>query len=83
MSEIKMGLIEWVEVAKKWTSEYAKTHKGRNKLEKECIKKGYLIKKMNEIIPDCREDEKNKLGLFALQMNICGKQPKNHFVYIR
>lgn len=81
MLEIRMGLTKWIEVAKSWTAEYAKTHKGRNKLEKECIKKGYLIKRLGEIIPDCHNDEKNKLGIFALDKH--NKSNKIKFTYIR
>ena len=45
----ELTLKHYVEWAKKLTKEYAKTHKGRNDLEKECIKKGYLVKKLGEM----------------------------------
>ena len=60
-------LSHWIEVAKKITKEYAKTHKGRSQREKDCIKKGYAIFSLYEIDPDkyCHEYDKEK-SLYAL-----------------
>lgn len=76
-----LTLSDSINIAKKWTSRYAKNHVGRNELEKECIKKGYLIKRYGEIFPDCIESQKNKLGVFALDFNSCHR--KGGFVPIR
>ncbi len=60
-------LSHWIEVAKNITKEYAKKHKGRNKREKDCIKRGYAIFSLYEINPDkyCHEYDKEKV-LYAL-----------------
>ena len=77
-----MGNLEGcVKLAKRWTARYAKNHKGRNILEKECIEKGYLVKRIGEVFPDCIKEEKNKLGVFALDFNIIHR--KGEFVLIR
>lgn len=70
-----------IKIAKAYTKAYAKNHVGRNTLEKECIKKGYLIKRLGEIYPDCIESEKNKLGLIALDFNSVHR--KGEFIIIR
>ena len=75
-----MGISDWIRVAKSMTAKYAKNHKGRNKLEKECLEKGYLIKKLGEMSPDCREDEKNKLVIFALEKMPWGSWHRSNFV---
>ena len=70
-----------VRIAKRFTKRYAKNHVGRNALEKECIKKGYIIKKLGQVFPDCAECEKNKLALLALDFNTFHR--KGGFVVIR
>ena len=76
-----LSLSESIEVAKVITSNYARTHKGKNKLEKECIKQGYLIKKYKEIFKFCIESEKEKTGVFALDFNSMLR--KGGFILIR
>lgn len=78
---VNMGMKDWVEVAKKWTARYAKTHKGRNTLEKECIKKGYVVARYGEIFKDCIESERNRLGIFALDFNTFHR--KGGFVLVK
>jgi hypothetical protein len=81
-----LSFLESIEVAEKITSNYARTHKGKNKLEKECIKQGYLIKKYKEIFKFCIESEKiesekEKTGVFALDFNSMLR--KGGFILIR
>lgn len=59
----------WIEVAKKFTAEYAKTHKGRNELERRCIRDGYLIIEANKLDKTCMDDGRY---LFALSKNTSG-----------
>lgn len=77
----KMGLKDWVDSAKRITSRYALTHKGRNTEEKTCIQKGYLVKRIGDIFPDVPDYQKNKLGIFALTMNEYSK--KGGFLLVR
>lgn len=59
----------WIAWAKSLTAEYAKTHKGRNALERECIEKGYIIiepKKLDMSVTD------NRKMVFALSKNTYG-----------
>lgn len=76
-----LSFLESIEVAKKMTADYARTHKGKNKLEKECIEKGYLIRQKKEIFSNCIESEKEKIGVFALQFNLIHR--KGCFVLVR
>ena len=76
----ELTLKHYVEWAKKLTKEYAKTHKGRNDLEKECIKKGYLVNKLGEMYSSVLPSEKDNLGIFALDKS---SGFKGGFTYIR
>lgn len=67
--------------AKQFTKHYAENHVGRNALEKECIRKGYVIKRLGQVFPGCIESEKNKLALLALDFNTLHR--KGGFVVIR
>lgn len=60
----------WIDVAKNMTNEYAKTHKGRSKREKDCLKKGYAIFSLYDIKPDefCNKYDKEKV-LYALNQS--------------
>ena len=80
-NEFEAGLTHWVNVAKKLTARYAKTHKGRNALEKKCLAKGFIVARLGEVFKDCNEAEKNKLGIFALDFNLVHR--KGGFTYIR
>ena len=79
--ELQLTFLDSIKIAKRLTSNYARTHKGRNELEKECITKGYLIKKYSEIFKDCIESEKNKTGVFALDFNTIHR--KGGFILVR
>lgn len=70
-----------ITVAKNLTNIYKKNHVGKNELEKECIRKGYIVKRYGEIFSDCLESEKNKMGIFALTFNSYHK--KGGFVLVR
>jgi len=70
----KAHLLHWVEYAKWLTADYAKTHKGRNALEKECIKKGYLITSLNLL-----GEKGNRKILWALHKS---PRSKNNWVPI-
>lgn len=78
---MNLTLTNCVNIAKNWTAKYAETHKGRNALEKECIRKGYIVRKYGEVFPDCADIQKNKIGVFALNFNIISR--KGGFVAIR
>lgn len=66
----RMGKKDFIEMAKRYTQRYAENHKGKNELEKKCIKNGYLIMKTEKIFPDCSENQRGKLHIFALDFNI-------------
>lgn len=74
-------LTNCINIAKALTKNYAKKHKGRNKLEKECIKKGYLVKKLGDVFKDTIASEKDKLALIALDFNTFTR--KGSFTIIR
>lgn len=78
---INYTLKNCINIAKKLTKNYAKKHKGRNKLEKECIEKGYLVKKLGDVFKDTIESEKDKLALIALDFNTFTR--KGGFIVIR
>ena len=75
-----LNLVKAVNGAKKLTAEYAKNHKGRNALEKKCLEKGYLVARLGEVFNNCLDEEKGKLGVFALNKPYRGK---GGFIYIR
>lgn len=79
--KIEMGLEKWIEAAKSITARYAKNHKGRNNLEKECIRKGYLVRKVGEMFPDVADDQKDITGVFALEYDITSH--KGMFAWVR
>lgn len=66
----RMGKKDFIEMAKRYTQNYAENHKGRNTLEKRCIKNGYLIMKTENIFPNCSDSQRGKLHIFALDFNI-------------
>ena len=80
-TEITPTLKGCVSIARSFTARYAENHKGRNALEKECIQKGYIIRKYGDVFPYVPESQKNKLGIFALDFNIVHR--KGGFVAIR
>jgi len=55
--------------AKTRTAEYAKTHKGRNTLERECIKNGYISIEPSKLDPKVKSNGKM---IFALSKNVYG-----------
>ena len=69
------GCVKW---AKGLTAKYAKTHKGRNALEKECIKKGYVVARLSQIYKNV--NERDKLGVFALTSETYREGGKLHRV---
>ena len=71
-----VSLKNCVWMAKQFTKHYAENHVGRNALEK-----GYVIKKLGQVFPNCIESEKNKLALLALDFNTFHR--KGGFVVIR
>lgn len=74
-------LNDCVHLAKLLTKRYAQNHVGRSALEKECIKKGYIIKRLGQVFPDCIESEKGKMALLALDFNSFHR--KGGFVVVR
>ena len=54
-----LTLSEGIALAKRITAIYDRNHKGRNRTEKECLRKGYIVRRV----------ENGKLGVFALEFN--------------
>lgn len=75
------SLADCISIAKRMTKSYSKNHVGKTRLEKECIKKGYLVKRYKEIFADCIEEEREKHGVFALSFNSVAH--KGGFVLVR
>ena len=48
----ELTLMQCVDIARKLTARYARTHRGKNTLERKCIEKGYLVCRRGEINPE-------------------------------
>lgn len=60
---------EWIAYAKGLTARYAKTHKGRNELERKCIREGYIVIEPKELGTSLFDERKM---IFALSQNVFG-----------
>ena len=64
--DVVMTMAQCVKVAKALTDIYARTHKGRNALERECIAKGYLVRRPCDVFTGEKDE---RLRLFAMDFN--------------